>query len=350
MKNKISDFSDLLLAWNSKENNREMPWKGEKNPYLIWLSEIILQQTRVAQGLAYYLKFKQLFPNINDLANANENKVLKAWEGLGYYSRARNLHFAAKQIVNDFNGNFPNTKKDLLKLKGVGNYTASAIASFAFNLPHAVVDGNVIRVISRVFGVSIPFDTSKGKKFFEEKSELLLEKEFPAEYNQAIMDFGATVCTPGIPNCSNCCMQSICLAFKNNQQLILPVKSKFFEKKNRYFYFLDIHYNEFTYLEQRKDNDIWKNLYQFPLIELTEMDKTDYLVLEKLITEKIGTTKFKIIENNKFFSQTLTHQKIKAKFLTLLIEKPLLEKFELVKRENLAKFAFPKIMNLYFQF
>lgn len=322
-----------------------MPWKGEKNPYLIWLSEIILQQTRVAQGWEYFLKFKRLFPTVYDLASAHENDVMKAWEGLGYYSRARNLHFAAKQVVSEFSGKFPENKNDLLKLKGVGEYTAAAIASFAYNLPHAVVDGNVIRVLSRIFGIDVPFDTTEGKKIFAHLAQELLSKDTPAAFNQAIMDFGAVICTPLQPTCNFCPMQEICHAFMNNQQKNLPVKSKKIEKRERFFYFLDLNFNEDTFIEQRENNDIWRNLHQFPLIE---SDKVLEKVPKDLIADKIGHSEFEIEWLSERYSQMLTHQKINAWFVSVKLENHPRFNYLKVKRENLVKFAFPKIINLYF--
>lgn len=345
MTSKNDYFTQILLDWNRNSNTRVMPWKGEKNPYLIWLSEIILQQTRVAQGWEYFLKFKKLFPTIDDLANAHENDVLKAWEGLGYYSRARNLHFAAKQVVSDFCGKFPENKTDLLKLKGVGEYTAAAIASFAYNLPHAVVDGNVIRVLSRVFGIDVAFDTSDGKKIFARLAQELLCKENPAAFNQSIMDFGAVICTPLQPSCGICPMQEICHAFNNNQQKNFPVKSKKIEKRERFFYFLDLFFDDETFIEQREGNDIWRNLYQFPLFE---SNKALVEIPRDLVADKIGHSEFEIEFLSERYFQMLTHQKINAWFISIKIENPPRFNYLKLKRENLVKFAFPKIINLYF--
>ena len=337
-------FKTNLQIWNNTINNRKMPWKGEKNPYYIWLSEIILQQTRVEQGWDYYLKFINLFPTVEDLANAKQDDVLKAWEGLGYYSRARNLHYAAQQIVNQFGGDFPASKEALLTLKGVGDYTASAIASFAFNLPHAVVDGNVIRILSRFFGIDTPFDIAKGKKIFADFALKCLDINNPALHNQAIMDFGALVCTPKNPSCSNCILNEKCTGYQNNLTDTLPVKSKKIIKKNRNFLFLDIEYNGARYIEQRLENDIWKNLYQFPLIEEKFSNNE---MMESLIQQKIGTSDFTVVEKYSGFRQTLTHQKIEASFVKLIVNKSLKSNFIEVKPDNLYKFAFPKLINLY---
>jgi A/G-specific adenine glycosylase len=342
-------FTEVLMIWNSQQNFRKMPWKGEKNPYFIWLSEVILQQTRVAQGTAYYNKFITQFPTVFDLANAHEDEVMKAWEGLGYYSRARNLHFAAKQVVVDYHGYFSQSKEELLQLKGVGDYTASAIASFAFNQPEAVVDGNVIRVISRFFGIDTPFDTTEGKKIFRHLATNLIDKQNPAAYNQAIMDFGATVCTPATPSCHECPLANDCKAFKGNMQNVLPIKSKSILKKNRFFTYLDIYHGQHTFIEKRIQNDIWRNLYQLPLIESEKATSVSDAEVVLSIQNILQTDTFKITDTSETFSQILTHQKIEAKFLKIEIKESADSKYEKVLRENLINFAFPKILNLYFE-
>lgn len=209
-------FADALLVWNDLDNKRQMPWKGESDPYRIWISEIILQQTRVHQGLEYYNRFISTFPDVKSLATAPENKVYKLWEGLGYYSRCKNLIATAQFIYKDLHGEFPDKFEDILTLKGVGNYTASAIASFAFNLPHAVVDGNVFRVLSRFFGIETPINTTEGKKFYASLAQTLLDKKQPGKYNQALMDFGAIICKPAAPLCNQCPLQKKCVALKSN--------------------------------------------------------------------------------------------------------------------------------------
>ena len=228
------DFSLKLIKWYS-ENKRNLPWRESKSPYKIWISEIILQQTKVDQGLPYYLKFIKKFPNVHDLAIANENMVLKLWQGLGYYSRARNLHYSAKYISNHLNGEFPKTYDELIKLKGVGKYTASAIASFAFNEKKAVLDGNVFRVLSRYFGIEDPIDTTLGSKIFEKIAFINLPKKNVDTYNQSVMEFGALQCKPAKPNCNSCSLNSKCFAFNNNKILSLPLKSKKNHKKRTFF-------------------------------------------------------------------------------------------------------------------
>ena len=245
-----------------------MPWRETTDPYRIWLSEIILQQTRVAQGLPYYMKFTETFPTVNDLANASEEEVLKLWQGLGYYSRGRNLHAAAKYIVEDCKGVFPNTYKDLLKLKGVGDYTASAIASISFNEPTAVVDGNVYRVLSRVFGIDTPINSTQGIKEFKELAQELIDKKRPADFNQAIMEFGAIQCKPQNPYCLHCIFNDSCVALQKNSISTLPVKLKKTKVKNRYLQYLVFRSSDQkTSIERRTGKGIWQGLYQFPLVE-----------------------------------------------------------------------------------
>ena len=260
-------FSKILISWYSV-NKRNLPWRETQNPYYIWLSEIILQQTQVKQGLPYYLTFIEHFPTVYDLANANEELVLKLWQGLGYYSRARNLHFAAQYIVKECNGVFPNTYKTLLKLKGVGDYTASAIASICFNEATAVVDGNVYRVLARYFGIETPINTTEGIKQFKALAQELIDKKDPATFNQAIMEFGAMQCRPKTPDCLFCPLQATCIAYNKGNIGNLPVKLKKVKVKQRYFNFLVFQFNnETTLLEKREGKGIWQNLYQFPLWE-----------------------------------------------------------------------------------
>ncbi|WP_240612581.1 A/G-specific adenine glycosylase [Brumimicrobium salinarum] len=260
-------FSLSIQVWY-RQNGRILPWRATKNPYKIWLSEIILQQTRVEQGKAYYIKILKRFPKVEMLAAADEQEVLKLWQGLGYYSRARNLHAAAKQVVNDFEGVFPCTFKDILSLKGVGDYTASAIASFAFDLPHAVLDGNVFRLLSRYFNDPTPIDTTIGKKTFKQYVDELLDVNDPATFNQAIMEMGALVCKPKNPDCENCVLNSSCLAYNEGNPLTLPVKAKKVKVTKKYFHYF-IYPSEYLQLIKRDDQGIWKNMYEFPVIETT---------------------------------------------------------------------------------
>lgn len=259
-------FREKLLRWYD-ENPRPLPWKSDKDPYKIWLSEIILQQTQVSQGLPYYLHFIEAYPTVRDLADASTDEVMKSWEGLGYYSRVRNLHAAAKFIANERDGVFPDDYTGLLELKGVGPYTAAAIASFAYDLPHAVIDGNVYRVLSRYFGVYEAVDTTIGKKIITQLADQLISRDIPAAYNQAIMNFGALVCKPKAPVCHTCPLSNRCRAKADGSTDLLPIKSKRLIRKQRYFHYLIIIDGDNTYVEKRGVDDIWKSLYQFPILE-----------------------------------------------------------------------------------
>jgi len=263
-------FSKIILLWYS-ENKRSLPWRNTTDPYRIWLSEIMLQQTRVAQGTPYYIKFIEEFPTVYDLADASEEKVLKLWQGLGYYSRARNLHFTSKKIVEEYNGNFPDTYEELMKLKGVGDYTASAIASISYNLPEAVVDGNVYRVLSRYFGVEIPINASEGITYFKNLARKVLSSENIRDYNQGIMEFGALQCAPKKPLCLSCPLNETCVAFQTNSIDKYPVKLKKAKVKKRFFNYLVVLDEERnTHLIKRSGKGIWQNLYEFPLLETRE--------------------------------------------------------------------------------
>lgn len=258
----MKNFSSVLLKWY-QANKRDLPFRQTKDPYLIWLSEIILQQTRVAQGLAYYLKFSKKFPSPRALAQATEDEVLKLWQGLGYYSRARNLHTAAQSM----NGKFPTTYEGVRALKGVGDYTAAAICSVAYNMPYAVVDGNVYRVLARVFGIETPIDSTEGKKEFSARAQELLDKKYPGDYNQAIMDFGAMVCTPQAPQCLVCPLAKKCHAFQTGNVEKLPVKAQKTKVTERYFHYIYVEQGPYTWLHKRGAGDVWENLYELPLVE-----------------------------------------------------------------------------------
>ena len=260
-------FAPKILNWY-REHQRDLPWRQTRDPYRVWLSEIILQQTRVAQGMPYYLSFVETFPTVYDLAEAPEEQVLKLWQGLGYYSRARNLHTTAKMVVSEFDGKFPHTYEELKTLKGVGDYTASAIASFCFDVPEPVVDGNVYRVLSRYFGVDLPINSTEGITYFKELAREVMDAENIRDYNQGIMEFGAIQCAPKKPYCLLCPLQESCVALKENKVDILPIKLNKTKVRNRYFnYLVWLDGNGNTVLEQRKGKGIWQNLYQFPLLE-----------------------------------------------------------------------------------
>lgn len=339
-------FSRILLQWDSESNNRRMPWKGETDPYKIWLSEVILQQTRVEQGLNYYNNFIKTFPDVHKLAKAPEEKVFKLWEGLGYYSRCRNLIISAKYISKELKGKFPCTYETIKELKGIGPYTAAAISSFAFNLPYAVIDGNVFRVLSRVFGISTPIDSSEGKKRFIEIADKLLDKKEPGLYNQAIMDFGAVICKPA-PLCYQCPFRKTCFAFLHHKIKELPVKEKKITIKKRWFYYLVIEYDNKTAIRQRIEKDIWQQLFEFPLIEADKEQDLKTILAE---AEKNGLLKkknYEIVSVSPFHKQQLSHQLIAGRFITIKLKKnpgtgnnwlwPVKTRFE--------KYSFPKIIN-----
>ncbi|WP_248724832.1 A/G-specific adenine glycosylase [Seonamhaeicola sp. ML3] len=309
------DFSKTLIRWYSV-NKRSLPWRQTKDPYHIWLSEIILQQTQVKQGLPYYEAFLKEFPSVSQLANADESKVLKLWQGLGYYSRARNLHTTAKYVANELNNEFPKTYKGLLKLKGVGDYTASAIASICFNEETAVVDGNVFRVLSRYYGIDTPINSTKGIKAFKSLAQELIDKKRPADFNQAIMEFGAMQCKPKNPDCEVCPFNSSCVANSENRIGELPVKIKAAKVKNKYFNFLVfISEDGKTILEQREGKGIWQNLYQFPLIE-TKSEIGYNGIKEHLRNhELVKDIPFELsLYNEKIIVHKLSHQHLYTKF------------------------------------
>lgn len=342
-------FTADLLRWNELKNDRSMPWKGEKDPYKIWLSEIILQQTRVEQGLSYYEKFVHHFPTITDLANADDEKVFKLWEGLGYYSRCKNLLATARIIAYEKQGVFPDKYKDIIQLKGIGPYTAAAIASFAFNEPHAVVDGNVQRVISRYFGINTPIDTTEGKKMYQQLADALLDQENPAVYNQAIMDFGATVCKPQLPLCNECFLKNDCQALALNVVKTLPVKEKALLKKQRFFHYFILQYEEGVYIRKRTGKDIWENLYEFILLEspveydLQQVKNEFAALIQHNVTETVGSSKV--------FKQTLTHLTVYGQFHRLKVNEPLkdLSAYECVPLDRLRLYPWPKLIQQFFQ-
>lgn len=345
-----SIFQRQLMEWYD-QHDRPLPWKEEKDPYLIWLSEIILQQTRVAQGLPYFEKFKAHYPTVHDLAEAPPDEVMKLWEGLGYYSRARNMHATAQYISRSLGGKFPNTYQEILKLKGIGPYTAAAISSFAFDLPHAVVDGNVYRVLARYFGIDTPIDQTAGKKRFAALAQSLLDDKQPGRYNQAIMDFGAVQCVPKSPSCVACPLQDCCQAFQANQINRYPVKSKKLTRKDRFFHFLVFEYEDFTYIQRREAKDIWLHLYQFPLLEADQFIHS-FSTLHQQPDWPVWAPKNDSLEwsLSKPFKQELTHQRIHAFFFKIQLKTApaaIPSEFVITERENLTKFAFPKIIDLY---
>lgn len=317
----MPEFHKILTVWY-QQNARDLPWRANNDPYFVWVSEIILQQTRVDQGTAYFLRFVERFPDVKTLAMAPENEVLKVWQGLGYYSRARNMHTAARQIMNEFNGLFPDTYINIVCLKGIGSYTAAAIASIAFGLPYAAIDGNVYRVLSRIFGIDTPIDSTKGKKEFSVIANQLLDLQNPAIFNEALMEFGALQCTPRNPDCTRCPFQDRCLAFAYNEIAKLPVKSKQTNVKNRFFNYLYIRQKEFIYLDKRQGNDIWRNLYQFPLIESSEALAITELLTNELFRSLFEGLEISIDSVSPEIVHVLTHQKLHVRFIQITIPNP----------------------------
>lgn len=337
------------MQWNKHQNARKMPWKGEKDPYKIWLSEIILQQTRVEQGLKYFEKFIFHFPTIQELAAAKDEKIYKLWEGLGYYSRCGNLIETARFISKKLNGKFPETFEGILELKGVGHYTASAIASFAYNQPYAVVDGNVFRVLSRVFGVKKPIDSVDGKRLFSRLAVELLDKKKPGVYNQALMDFGAVICKP-FPLCNICVFKGHCFAFNKDLVSQLPVKEKKIKIATRYFNYLVIEYNKKIYISKRAGNDIWKGLHQFVLIETNNEAPVKEVITKAEKTKILKKDSYTILSVSPIYIQQLSHQKIIGRFIKIASSKQLsLPGFKLIPLKQLSLHAFPRLITAYFE-
>lgn len=332
-------FSEVLICWYHTKK-RDLPWRKTKDPYKIWLSEVILQQTRVAQGSPYYEKFVENYPTVKALASADEQEVLRLWQGLGYYSRARNMHTTAKIVVNDFNGIFPNNYEGLLKLKGIGPYTAAAIASFAFDEKVAVVDGNVFRVLARVFGVETDISSHEAKKVFGELANELISAKSPSTYNQAIMEFGAIHCTPANPDCMFCVFADSCVANAKGMQSVLPIKSKKVKVRNRFFDYFVIEQNGSFLMHQRPEGDIWTGLNDFYLIEneekLSELDEINDDFLQETLSKSI------IKGHSENIKHILTHQRIEARFWHIVLNEDVIlpvgyEFHSLDEVENLPK-------------
>jgi A/G-specific adenine glycosylase len=339
----IAFFRKNLLKW-SAQNPRPMPWKAEPDPYKIWLSEIILQQTRVEQGLPYYQKFVAKYPRVQDLAQAPEDELMKLWEGLGYYSRARNLHATAKHIAFKLDGIFPDTYAGILDLKGIGHYTAAAIASFGFGLPYAVLDGNVYRVLARFFGITTLTDTPVAQKQFSALAQMLLPPDTPAAHNQAIMDFGATCCTPKQPRCLECTLRPECKAFALGKVAELPLKSKGLAKKKRNFHYLIFNHQGEVFVRKRVAKDIWRGLWEFPQ------------ATGPVSGSPLGFGEVKVSEP---FRQLLTHQAVTAIFYEIelpddvpaeIFKNPIFEDCVRIPRRELKKnIAFPKVIDCFLQ-
>lgn len=341
-------FKTQLLDWFA-HNHRPLPWKGERDPYLIWLSEIILQQTTVQQGLPYFERFRERYPSVKDLAAAPDDDVMKLWEGLGYYARARNLLVTARHIAFELNGVFPTTYTDILTLKGVGPYTAAAIASFGFGEAKAVVDGNVYRVLSRVFGIETPIDSTEGKHQFNQLAAEVLDEKRPADFNQAIMDFGATHCTPSRPKCGEACpMHTICTAFAEENVDNLPIKSKKLTKRERFFNYLMLNEGDFIYIKKRTEKDIWQDLYEFPLIETSVLTEDESIILKEF--SPTFYTELTVERKSAPMRQLLTHQRIIAIFWEIKVKNADILRggnFLKIDKKDVIKYAFPKVIDNY---
>ncbi|MEA2106988.1 MAG: A/G-specific adenine glycosylase [Bacteroidota bacterium] len=336
-----------FVTWY-EQNKRALPWRETNDPYPIWISEIILQQTKVNQGISYYYNFIKQFPDIYTLANAPIEKVLKIWQGLGYYSRARNMHYAAQQVINQYQGKFPANFQELLKLKGIGEYTAAAIASIAFNIPEPALDGNVYRVLSRLYGIAESPQKADGKKIFRQKAMELIKNQSPGIFNQALMEFGALQCIPKNPDCTRCVLKNLCFAFKNNMVNELPLKKQRIKQRQRYFHFLHIHYQNKIYIEQRTQNDIWKLLYQLPLIETNKPVNTENLTNQTLWKNLFKGTRVNIQNISKEIIHQLSHQKLFTKFYYINIDHPnsyLLKNYMEINAEDIEKYSIPKLLD-----
>jgi A/G-specific adenine glycosylase len=343
-------FSKKVVEWY-EHNKRELPWRFTNDPYKVWLSEIILQQTRVNQGMPYYLRFIDEFPTVNDLARAPEQKILRLWQGLGYYTRARSLHKCAKVVVEKFNGAFPTTFEELKTLPGIGDYTAAAIASICFAQPVAVVDGNVFRVLSRIFGIDTAINSNEGKKIFTELANTLIPSANPSAFNQAMMEFGALFCTPKNPDCNNCVFQANCIANKNNLQAQLPVKLRLKKITKRYFNYIVLQKGNSYGMKNRLGKDIWHGLYDFYLIE--KKRATNFLKLaadDSFIKKHI--TKTTEVTSSKMYKHILSHQIIYARFYTIKLNGTaaiLPKELKLYSKQKIASLPKPILINKYLE-
>jgi A/G-specific adenine glycosylase len=340
-------YSNTLIAWYI-QNNRHLPWRNTKDPYRIWISEIILQQTRVCQGLDYYVRFLQRFPNIQSLAEADQEEVLKHWQGLGYYSRARNMHEAAQSIQLNFRGIFPQRYEDIIALKGVGSYTAAAIVSFAWNQPYPVIDGNVYRVLGRLFAVDVPYDTGKGKKLYEELACSLMDPQRAGLHNQAMMEFGALQCVPQKPDCSQCPLNNKCLGFASGVPQRFPVKQHIIKVRERFFNYFFIRHEGNTYLSRRVKKDIWEGLFEFPLIETPHSMSFEEIcetATFKSLFHETGKTSFSPVSNE--VKHVLTHQILYARFYKVEIQtdNSCLRDYIKTPLEKITDYAVPRLIH-----
>ena len=341
-------FKNILIDWY-EDRKRDLPWRHTTDPYKIWLSEIILQQTRVVQGMSYYEAFVTNYPTVADLARASEDDVLTLWKGLGYYSRARNLHYSAKYIMEYHDGEFPTTYKEVIALKGVGKYTAAAICSFAYKDVYPVVDGNVLRVISRLFGITDAIDSPATVKQIYAISESLIDRDRPDQYNQAIMEFGAMQCTAKSPNCTDCPMKEDCVARAEDIIDQIPYKAKKVKRKSRFFHYLIWEDEGQTVVQRREEKDIWQGLYQYPLIETDNIRQIDlFKMCEGYIPEVQKNVEIQKV--SEVHLQKLTHRDIHARFYHLLvsdIQLVIKNEYFLVDQKKVSNFALPKVIDAY---
>ena len=340
----MEPVSDILLSWFAREG-RDLPWRRTRDPYRIWLSEVILQQTRVAQGLEYYLRFTERFPDIAALAAAPEDEVLKLWQGLGYYSRARNLHAAARQVMSRFGGVFPATYGEVRALPGVGDYTAAAVCSIVYDAPCAVLDGNVYRVLARLFDIGIPIDTTAGKRTFAELAQLQLDTSRPGLYNQAIMDFGALQCTPAQPRCGDCPLAGRCLALAAGTVGVRPVKQGRAKVRDRWFNYLHVTCGDRTLLRRRGEGDIWQGLYEFPMIETDRAADFSELTDSEEFRTVLGGVEWRLLRSVAMPKHQLSHQTLHAVFHRFEIFSPV--DFPSVPTATLGDYAVPRLIDLY---
>ena len=340
----MEPVSDILLSWFAREG-RDLPWRRTRDPYRIWLSEVILQQTRVAQGLEYYLRFTERFPDIAALAAAPEDEVLKLWQGLGYYSRARNLHAAARQVMSRFGGVFPATYGEVRALPGVGDYTAAAVCSIVYDAPCAVLDGNVYRVLARLFDIGIPIDTTAGKRTFAELAQLQLDTSRPGLYNQAIMDFGALQCTPAQPRCGDCPLAGRCLALAAGTVGVRPVKQGRAKVRDRWFNYLHVTCGDRTLLRRRGEGDIWQGLYEFPMIETDRAADFSELTDSEEFRTLLDGVEWRLLRSVAMPKHQLSHQTLHAVFHRIEIFSPV--DFPSVPTATLGDYAVPRLIDRY---
>ncbi len=332
------NFTEQILEWHQTVD-RKLPWKESRNPYNIWISEIVLQQTRVAQGTKYYHRLTESFPTVAALASAHEDELMRLWKGLGYYSRARNMHKTAKIVVDAHRGQFPTSYKEILSLPGIGPYTAAAIASFAYDLPHAVVDGNVYRVLSRVYGIFTPINSTDGKKEFSQLAQNLLSKDRPADYNQAIMDFGALCCKPKKPDCHHCPMSADCSAYINNCIDQLPQKEKKLKRRSRHFIGMVLTNKKGLIIEKRIEKDIWQGLYSIPMVE--HDIKSSKVKMIEMIASKYPDREISHVTQKQ---QKLTHQDISIDFFTINMDDQMTPDI-IVSKETYDDYAYPRVID-----